>query len=75
MCLALPAQITQVLDDERAIVHIGGITKEISIALLDEVAVGDYVIIHVGYALTRLDEHEAQKTLGLFASMLEEGPT
>ena len=70
MCLALPAQIIELLEDERAIVNLGGITKDISIALLDEIAVGDYVIIHVGYALTRLDEVEAQKTLSLFAEML-----
>lgn len=70
MCLAIPAQITQLLDDDRAIINLGGITKEISIALLEKVAVGDYVIIHVGYALTRLDEKEAEKTLDLFAQMV-----
>lgn len=74
MCLALPAQVTQILDDNRAIINLGGIIKEISIALLDEVVEGDYVIIHVGYALTRLDEHEAQKTLNLFAQMLKDAP-
>lgn len=74
MCLALPAQITQILDDDRALINLGGITKEISVALLDEVAEGDYVIIHVGYALTRLDEQEAQKTLSLFAQMLKDTP-
>lgn len=72
MCLALPAQITQLLDNERAVVNLGGVTKEISISLLSQIAVGDYVIIHVGYALTRLDEKEAQKTLGFFAEMLRE---
>lgn len=71
MCLALPAQITQLLPNERAIVNLGGVTKEISISLLDHVVEGDYVVIHVGYALTRLDEKEAQKTLSLFAEMLE----
>lgn len=73
MCLALPAQITQLLDDQRAMVTIGGIHKEISISLLDAVSLGDYVIIHVGYALTRLDEKEARKTLDLFAEMLQGG--
>ena len=72
MCLALPAQITQILDQQRALVNLGGIIKEVSIALLNEVQIGDYVIIHVGYALTRLDEQEAQKTLSLFAQMLQE---
>jgi hydrogenase expression/formation protein HypC len=73
MCLALPAQVTQLLDGERAIVNLGGVRKEISISLLDKVSEGDYVIIHVGYALTRLDEEEAQKTLRLFADMLQGG--
>ena len=70
MCLAMPAQVTQLLGNERAIINLGGVTKEISISLLDQIAIGDYVIIHVGYALTRLDENEAQKTLQLFAEML-----
>ncbi|QMT60925.1 MULTISPECIES: HypC/HybG/HupF family hydrogenase formation chaperone [unclassified Legionella] len=72
MCLALPAQIIQILDDAKAIVNVGGITKEISTELVDKVALGDYVIIHVGYALTRLDELEAQKTLDLFAQMTQD---
>lgn len=71
MCLAIPAQITQVLDNSRAMVNVGGVKKEISTSLLDKVSIGDYVIIHVGYALTRLDENEAQKTLGLFEQMLQ----
>lgn len=74
MCLAMPAQITQLLENERAIVNLGGVTKEISISLLDQIAIGDYVIIHVGYALTRLDEIEAKKTLALFAQMLAGTP-
>lgn len=72
MCLAIPAKITQILDEDRALINLGGIIKEISIALLDEVYEGDYVIIHVGYALTRLDEKEAQKTLHLFAQMAQD---
>ena len=70
MCLGVPAKIIQLLSDERALVDLGGITKEISLALVKEVGVGDYVIIHVGYALTRLGEEEAQKTLNLFSAML-----
>lgn len=72
MCLAIPVQITQILDEDRALINLGGISKEISITLLDKVIQGDYVIIHAGYALTRLDEEEAQKTLNLFAQMLQE---
>ncbi|APF04119.1 TPA: HypC/HybG/HupF family hydrogenase formation chaperone [Legionella pneumophila] len=73
MCLALPAQIDQVLDDNKAIVNLGGITKEISTVLLDQVSKGEYVIIHAGFALTKLDESEANKTLSLFAQMLKDG--
>ncbi|HHF7349568.1 TPA: HypC/HybG/HupF family hydrogenase formation chaperone [Legionella feeleii] len=71
MCLALPAQVIRLLDAQRALVNLGGIEKEISIALLEQVKEGDYVILHVGYALTRLDEEEAKKTLMLFAEMQE----
>lgn len=71
MCLALPAQVIRLLDSQRALVNLGGIEKEISIALLEQVNEGDYVILHVGYALTRLDEEEAKKTLKLFAEMQE----
>ncbi len=71
MCLALPAKIIKCLDNQRAIASLGGIEKEISTSLLEDIAEGDYVILHVGYALTRLDEVEAKKTLALFADMLQ----
>ncbi|HQT26019.1 MAG TPA: HypC/HybG/HupF family hydrogenase formation chaperone [Burkholderiales bacterium] len=69
MCLAIPAQIVILLEDSRAIVELGGVRKEISLELLDEAKVGDYVIVHVGYALSRLDEEEAMKTIALFTEM------
>lgn len=69
MCLALPAKITQLLENDRAIVNLGGIEKEISTILVEQVKEGDFVIIHVGYALTKLDEGEAQKTLTLIQTM------
>ncbi len=72
MCLALPAKITKILQQQKAIVNLGGVEREISTALLDEIAEDDYVIIHAGYALTRLDEAEAKKTLGLFSAMMEQ---
>ena len=71
MCLAMPVQVIKILDNQRALVNLGGIEKEISISLLEHVAEGDYVILHVGYALTKLDEQEAQKTLLLFAEMMQ----
>lgn len=71
MCLAIPAQIVAMPAPDTAIVDLGGVRKRISTALVDGVAVGDYVVVHVGYALARLDPAEAQRTLALFASAKE----
>lgn len=75
MCLALPVKVVEVGADETAIVDLGGVKKQISLALLDDVKVGDYVILHVGYALSKLDPEEAEKTLALFAEMEAAGVT
>ena len=69
MCLALPALVKEVLSEELALVELGGVTKEISVALVDDVHAGDYVIVHVGFALSKMDAGEAEKTLALFAEM------
>mgnify|MGYP003588953742 CR=1 FL=1 len=69
MCLAIPAQIVELRDGDNAIVDLAGVRKEISLSLVDNVTVGDYVIVHVGYALNKLDPDEAAKTLQLFAEM------
>jgi hydrogenase expression/formation protein HypC len=67
MCLAIPVQVTELLDDNMARVSLDGVGKVISLALVDNVQPGDYVILHVGYALSRLDPDEAAKTLALLA--------
>ena len=67
MCLAIPARVVELQANDTAIVDLGGVRKDISLALVEDVAVGDYVIVHVGYALTRLDPEEAEKTLALMA--------
>ncbi|HYG91317.1 MAG TPA: HypC/HybG/HupF family hydrogenase formation chaperone [Azospirillum sp.] len=67
MCLAVPARIVALLEDDRATVNLGGVTMPVSLALVEGVEVGDYVIVHVGYALTKLDRAEAEKTLALLA--------
>ena len=69
MCLALPARVAALLPDEMAVVDLGGVRKEISLALTPEARVGDYVIVHVGHAIGRLDTEEAERTLALFAEM------
>lgn len=66
MCLALPVRVIETGGDDEAVVDLGGIRKTISLALVDDVQVGDYVILHVGYALSKLDAAEAEKTLALF---------
>ena len=72
MCLAIPVRVVELHDEQMATVDLDGIRKEISLALLDGVRVGDYVILHVGYALARLDAEEAERTLALFASAASE---
>lgn len=68
MCLAIPARVVALPSPDTAIVELSGVRKEVSLALVDGVGPGDYVIVHVGYALTRLDPDEAQKTLDAFAA-------
>jgi hydrogenase expression/formation protein HypC len=71
MCLAIPAQLVELLANEQAIVNLGGIRKEISVALVPGVALGDYVIVHVGHAIGRIDPEEAERTLALFGEMAQ----
>ena len=71
MCLALPVKVIELGAGDTAIVDLGGVRKGISLALLDDVHIGDYVILHVGYALSKLDPEEAAKTLALFAAINE----
>lgn len=67
MCLAIPARVVALVDDDQAIVDLAGVRKQISLALVEGIQIGDYVIVHVGYALARLDPDEAQRTLQAFA--------
>jgi len=65
MCLAIPVQIKEILADDMAKVSLDGVVRVVSTALVDNVAVGDYVVLHVGYALAKVDEEEARRTLSL----------
>jgi len=65
MCLAIPIRVEALLPEQMARVTLGGVSKVVSIALLEDVRPGDYVLLHVGYALTRLDPGEAERTLAL----------
>lgn len=69
MCLALPALVVALLDADQAQIDLGGVKKTVSIALVPEARVGDYVIVHVGHAIGLIDPEEARRTLALFAEM------
>jgi hydrogenase maturation protein HypF len=77
MCLAIPARVIAIGEQSDARVEVGGVVKDISLALVDDVAVGDYVILHVGFALSKLSPEEAEATLALFAEagVLEDRPS
>jgi len=71
MCLAIPGRVVEIVDEagDIAKVEVGGVRRNINIALLDAVRVGDYVLIHVGFALSKVDEHEAAETLRLLEEL------
>jgi len=71
MCLAVPARITEIRDGLLGLVELGGVVREVSFALLPDVAVGDYVLLHAGYALQKVDTVDAEETLRLLAEMVE----
>jgi hydrogenase expression/formation protein HypC len=69
MCLALPAQVVHLLPDHQAVVELGGVRKEISVALVPDAQVGEYVIVHVGFAIGKVEPAEAARTLELLAGL------
>ena len=70
MCLGVPAKILET-GDGAAIVELGGVRREISVMLVDDVSVGEWVIIHAGFAIEKLSEEEAEQTLALFREIAE----
>ncbi len=86
MCLAVPGRIVEVRDDRgtrMATIDFDGIRKEICLAYLPDIEVGDYAIVHVGFAISKVDEQQALETLAMFREIgvledelgLERGPT
>jgi hydrogenase expression/formation protein HypC len=69
MCLAVPAEVIALKGGGMATVRLGGIAKDISLALVEDVAPGDFVVVHVGFALGKIDRHEAERTLALLAEV------
>jgi len=70
MCLAVPAKVIE-LKENRGIVDLAGVRREADFSLLPEVKVGDWVIIHAGFAIEKYSEEEAQETLRLISEMLD----
>ncbi len=73
MCLAIPSRVVEIYEDNTALVDTLGVKRKVSLELMnEEVKVGDYVLIHVGFAIQKIDEEEARKSLELFEEILEE---
>jgi hydrogenase expression/formation protein HypC len=71
MCLAIPGQITEVVDDDLRLakVDVAGVRRTVNIGLIDGLGPGDWVLVHVGFALSKVDEEEAAATLALLEAM------
>jgi len=70
MCLAVPAKVLEIKGD-KGVVDFGGIRREVSLSLIDNVKVGDYVLIHVGFAIQKLERKEAEEILKLWQEVSE----
>ncbi len=72
MCLAVPMKIAEIAEGT-AICEVDGVRREASLMMLEDAVVGDYVLIHAGFAIEKLDPLEAEKTLAIFREVLEAG--
>lgn len=74
MCLGVPMQVKSI-ENDMAMCEIDGVQREASLMMIDGVTVGDFVLIHAGFAIERIDEEEAQLTLDALRSALDQGLT
>ncbi len=72
MCLAVPSKIIRI-ENDMAVVDVDGVRREVSVLLLEDINVGDYVIVHAGFALNKIDEESAKETLALLREALNPG--
>lgn len=70
MCLGIPGRVVEPPRDGLARVDVSGVRREVSVAFVPDVVPGDWVLVHVGFALARVDEEEAQRTLELLAEAI-----
>ncbi len=71
MCLAVPMKIIEIKDDRTGIAESGGVSRKVNLKLLDDCSVGDYVIIHAGFAIEKLNEAQAAKSVALFDELVQ----
>ncbi|MBU4179081.1 MAG: HypC/HybG/HupF family hydrogenase formation chaperone [Actinobacteria bacterium] len=69
MCLAVPAEVVEILQNDVAFIDVGGLRKKINLSLVEGVRTGDFVLVHAGFAIEIIDEEEARKTMELFEEM------
>lgn len=69
MCLAVPSEVVEILENNIALVDVGGARRRISVSLVDDVSIGDYVLVHAGFAIEKVDKVEAMKTMELFEEL------
>ncbi len=71
MCLAIPGKIVEIVDEENQLakVEVGGVRRGVNFGMLDDVKIGDYVLVHVGFAMSKVDEKEAEETLRLLREL------
>ncbi len=77
MCLAVPAEVVELMEDGLALVEIGGVRKQISLMLVEGAEIGDFVLVHAGFAIEKVDAEEARRTLEIleeYAHLDETGP-
>lgn len=72
MCLSIPSKIVTIKDDNTAVIDTMGVSREVSLDLMaDDVSVGDYVLIHIGYVMSKIDEADALESLKLYQEILD----
>lgn len=71
MCYAIPAEIKDIKDDETAVVDYGGVTKEVNLSLVNDPKVGEFVLVHAGFAIEVLDKKSAEESLKIIRKHME----
>lgn len=71
MCLAIPGRIVEITDAENSIakVEVGGVRRGVNVGMLDDIKIGDYVLVHVGFAMSKIDEQQAEETLRILQEL------